>query len=163
MTVGMICMMLIAGCSVHTQDAQTTRVDTVTVDDQPISHTTPSDNKTDVSDSLSPYEADPLQSSWQYTGYVIDKKEKGNPAILFVWDVQREQIDGRSVDDILHIADPHAIWLVTDGLAPADDIHIGDTLRVILAPHVNTSFPAQGKLAQMQIVPDQQRISIQAP
>ncbi|MEW4370130.1 DUF3221 domain-containing protein [Paenibacillus kandeliae] len=165
MIIGMVCIMMIAGCSVYTQDTQTTRVNSVTLDDQSMSHTTPSasDNKTESSDSTSPYEADPLKSSWQYTGYVIDKKEDKIPAILFVWDVQREQVDGHSVDDILNIANPHAIWLVTDGIAQADDIRIGDAIHVILAPNVDTSFPAQGKLAQMQIVPDQPRISIQSP
>ncbi|WP_411347234.1 DUF3221 domain-containing protein [Paenibacillus sp. WLX2291] len=158
--VAVVFIAMIAGCSVNRQDAETTRVNTVTVDEQTVSNTTPNDNKTGFPDSISPYDTDPRQSSWQYTGYVIDKKQEKIPAILFVWDVQAEQMNGRSVDDILQIANPNVIWLTTEDVTQADDIHIGDAINVILAPNVNTSFPAQGKLEQMQIVSDQKRISI---
>lgn len=84
------------------------------------------------------------------TGYIIDQDEER----LFVvegLDESEFDINQQSVEEILKIADPNAIWITIDD-DRVNDFSVGEKVRVIVDGGVNTSFPAQAAAKQIELV-----------
>ncbi|MFD1135370.1 YobA family protein [Paenibacillus urinalis] len=84
------------------------------------------------------------------TGYIIDK-EKERLLVVEGLDELEFDINQQSVEEILKIADPNAIWINIDD-DRVNDFSIGEKVRVIIDGGVNTSFPAQAAAKQIELV-----------
>lgn len=71
-------------------------------------------------------------------GYVIDISTN---RLLVVWDIEYEQIESKSIDEILRLAQPNAMYLTYKN---AKDFAKGDLVDIWTTGEYNTSYPGQG-------------------
>lgn len=84
------------------------------------------------------------------TGYIIEK-EKERLLIVEGLDESEFNITQQTVDEILKIADPNAIW-ISIGDIKDNDFNVGEQVKVTVDGGVNTSFPAQASAKKIELV-----------
>ncbi|WP_054023955.1 DUF3221 domain-containing protein [Bacillus sp. FJAT-28004] len=91
--------------------------------------------------SVNSVNEDDSKKNWDYKeGFVVSKEDS---KILVVQNSNITELKQKSIEEILDIVQPNAIWVTAEKEADLDVIEVGDQVSIKIDGGVDQSYPAQ--------------------